>query len=96
MLVAYLMLRELDRSKGRFNIILYYVHRYLRLTPVYAIILGFIATLLVYVGSGPNWGNVAFASEHCRKDWWKNLLYVNNFLQTTDDSVIRTISTNDV
>lgn len=30
LLVSYLLLRELDRNKGRFNVILFYVHRYLR------------------------------------------------------------------
>ena len=31
LLVAYLLLRELDRNKGRFNVPLFYIHRYLRL-----------------------------------------------------------------
>lgn len=35
LLVAYLLLRELDRSKGRFNVILFYVHRYLRLRNIH-------------------------------------------------------------
>lgn len=29
-LVCYLMLKELDRNKGRFNIFLFYLHRYIR------------------------------------------------------------------
>lgn len=51
-----------------------------RLTPVYAFILGFIATLLVHLGSAPNWQSVRYASEACRWNWWKNLLYVNNYV----------------
>ena len=51
-----------------------------RLTPVYAVILGFIATLLAYLGSGPNWQNVRNHSLVCRSRWWTNLLYINNFL----------------
>jgi peptidoglycan/LPS O-acetylase OafA/YrhL len=47
LLVSFLLLRELDRNKGKFNVGLYYLHRYLRLTIVYAFILGFIATLIV-------------------------------------------------
>ncbi|KZS08085.1 putative Nose resistant to fluoxetine protein, partial [Daphnia magna] len=54
LLVSYLLLRELDRTKGKFNAGLYYLHRYLRLTIVYAFILGFIAALTIYVGTGPN------------------------------------------
>ena len=47
----------------------------IRLTPVYAIILGYIATLMVYIGTGPNWYNVVMASEGCRITWWKQFLY---------------------
>lgn len=30
LLVSYLLLRELDRTEGKFNLLLFYVHRYLR------------------------------------------------------------------
>jgi peptidoglycan/LPS O-acetylase OafA/YrhL len=109
LLVTYLLLRESDRSKGRFNVPLFYIHRYLRwiyifiqimefsfdifiinffntrLTPVYAIILGFIATLLIYVSTGPNWQMVAYMKEGCRSNWWNNLLYVNNYVHYPSD-----------
>ena len=106
LLVTYSLMRELDRNKGRFNIALFYLHRFLRLwcvysrgikaahfliinsyrpsrlTPVYAIILGFIATLLAYLGSGPSWQNVRDLSVACRWNWWNNLLYVNNYVRS--------------
>lgn len=82
LLVTYSLMRELDRNNGRFNIGFFYLHRFLRLTPVYAIILGFIATLLAYLGSGPNWQNVRYLSLACRWNWWNNLLYVNNYVLT--------------
>ena len=41
LLVSYLFLHELDRINGRFNIVLFYLHRYLRLTAVYVFILIF-------------------------------------------------------
>ena len=76
LLVSYLSLRELERNKGKFNVALYYLHRYLRLTPVYALILCYVATLLVYSGTGPNWYTVNYyANISCRINWWKNLLY---------------------
>ena len=53
-----------------------------RLTPVYAMILGFIATLLAYLGSGPSWQNVRDLSVACRWNWWNNLLYVNNYVRS--------------
>jgi len=75
LLASYLLLRELDRNKGKFNVGLYYLHRYLRLTVVYAFILGFIATLIVYVGIGPNWYSVNLYSNACRIAWWRQFLY---------------------
>lgn len=71
LLVSFLLLRKLDRNKGKFNVGLFYLHRYLRLTPVYVVILGFVATLMVYVGIGPNWYSGTFYSDACHHwdDW---------------------------
>ena len=106
LLVSYLLLRQLDGSKGRFNVPLFYIHRYLRwpelfiyfelkilnyyhfrLTPVYAFILAFFATLLVYISSGPNWKLVHYMKEGCRWNWWNYLIYVNNYVHTSQHSV---------
>ena len=43
---------------------------------MYAIVLAYVATLMVYVGStGPYWIRVEYASDGCDKIWWKHLLY---------------------
>ena len=82
-LVAYLTLREMERKKGWFPVITYYLHRYLRLTMVYAFLLFFWWTLTVYLGSGPEWslvvGEGSANYKACSKYWWTNLLYINNF-----------------
>uniref|UniRef100_A0A0P5TA70 Nose resistant to fluoxetine protein n=1 Tax=Daphnia magna TaxID=35525 RepID=A0A0P5TA70_9CRUS len=85
LLVSYLLLRELDRTKGKFNAGLYYLHRYLRLTIVYAFILGFIAALTVYLGTGPYWYNVTLYSNACRNAWWRQFLYINNLFPLDPD-----------
>ncbi|XP_049877391.1 nose resistant to fluoxetine protein 6-like [Pectinophora gossypiella] len=60
------------------------LNRWLRLTPVYAVVLAVTATWLRHVGTGPLWQLLLGSeSEHCRRDWWLNLLYVNNYF---DDS----------
>ena len=48
-----------------------------RLTIVYAIVLAFCATLIVYIGTGPNWYNVISSSQGCQLNWWKHFLYGN-------------------
>ena len=55
---------------------------------MYAIVLGFIATLLVYIGSGPVWVSVNFMSNACRNGWWINLLYINNFVPLTVENAV--------
>lgn len=62
-----------------------------RLTPVYAVILGFLATLVVYCGMGPSWSAVRMLSHGCRGGWWYNLLYINNLVELKADTSVRWI-----
>ena len=60
-----------------------------RLTPVYAVILAFLATLVVYLGSGPNWQDIHYSmTEACRNEWWRNLLYINIYFDSQLGGVI--------
>ena len=52
LLVCYLMLKELDKTKGRINWPIMYLHRYLRLTGIYAFILFFMVSLWEHLGIG--------------------------------------------
>ena len=83
-LLTYLTLKELDRNNGGgFAFwIKFYVHRYIRLTGVYAVIIFFHATLLKFFATGPVSAWVTGQSEECQNDWWKNLLYINNLVLT--------------
>lgn len=56
--------------------------RYLRLTPTYATIIG-VSILMPSLSSGPFWlESVNPMGASCRQNWWLNLLYVNNFVNT--------------
>ncbi|XP_023329081.1 nose resistant to fluoxetine protein 6 isoform X2 [Eurytemora carolleeae] len=76
-LLCYLLLKELERN-SRHGLILFntYLHRYLRLTPAYLAVIGFLATLrnkmFIYP---PN--TDSGASEACRDQWWKMILYIH-------------------
>ncbi|XP_060805677.1 nose resistant to fluoxetine protein 6 [Amyelois transitella] len=60
------------------------VSRWLRLTPSYAVILAFTCTWMRFGGTGPFWTRVADVEvEDCRRDWYYNLMYINNY---KDDS----------
>ncbi len=62
-LIGLILLRELQQ-KDRIQLSRFYSRRYLRLTPVYALVI-----VIYWAGEGPNY---EFA--------WTNLLYINNFL----------------
>ena len=80
-LLAYITLKELDKTKGGNSQFwaMYYIHRYIRLTGTYALIIGTTATLLKVFAYGPFSLLVQHEIDSCKKDWWTNILYINNF-----------------
>ena len=82
LLAAYLTLREMARRKGGFPVLMYYIHRYLRLTPTLAFVMFFAWFLTLHLADGPIYqqgvgvGSTWYQS--CEKYWWTNLLYINN------------------
>ncbi|XP_012934636.1 nose resistant to fluoxetine protein 6 [Aplysia californica] len=81
LLVTYLTLTEMSRSDGRVNWVLFYVHRYLRLTPVYMICLAIWAATAPYWSDGPFFSQQGFEKDYCEDSWWGNLLYVQNLVK---------------
>ncbi|XP_035687103.1 nose resistant to fluoxetine protein 6-like [Branchiostoma floridae] len=87
LLVTYLFMKQMKKTGGQFtwrDYGLHVLHRYLRLTPVYAFLLMINTCLIEYMGSGPWWAirdNWAMSFvQVCREYWWANLLYINNFV----------------
>ncbi|CAJ0591401.1 unnamed protein product [Cylicocyclus nassatus] len=83
-LVSYLFFKKPSRRmlKSPFTWIMFYVHRYIRLTPPIMIFVGFYTVTLPFV-NGP-WtaatGGIAGNQvATCQKYWWRNALYINNF-----------------
>ncbi|RUS71521.1 hypothetical protein EGW08_020719 [Elysia chlorotica] len=82
LLVSYLTLCELRQKAGKLNWVMFYVHRYLRLTPVYMICLGIWVSLMPYLVDGPLFPQkTGFEKDHCKNSWWGNLLYVQNLVK---------------
>ncbi|XP_063243680.1 nose resistant to fluoxetine protein 6-like [Bacillus rossius redtenbacheri] len=82
LLLSYHLLIELDGHKGT-NLALALLIRYVRLTPVYMLIVFFHATVFHRMGSGPFWEEVVGTDrDRCRENWWTNLLHVNNYVHT--------------
>ena len=77
LLLSYLSIKEMDRRQGKFPFITFYVHRLIRLSPVYYLAVFVYFKLLPHVGSGPLW--YIDGVRYCEKYWWTNILYINNF-----------------
>ncbi|XP_063626543.1 nose resistant to fluoxetine protein 6-like [Cydia splendana] len=59
--------------------------RWLRLAPVNAVVLAVVASWQRHLGSGPLWKSLVHKeAAHCRRDWFYNLLYVNNYVDNSD------------
>ncbi|XP_038213204.1 nose resistant to fluoxetine protein 6-like [Zerene cesonia] len=82
-LFSRLMLIELDKRRGRLNVIPILVFRYIRVTPAYFVVIFFYMTWLPKIGEGPLWENrIQLEQERCIDSWWTNILYINNYVNT--------------
>ncbi|VEN57287.1 unnamed protein product [Callosobruchus maculatus] len=79
LLVVYNFMQSINSGR-KFNILLFYIHRYLRLTPALGALILVAVYLLDYIGSGPRW---VLAKEmfqkQCERYWWSSLLYIQNY-----------------
>lgn len=55
-----------------------------RLTIPLGLYIAFNAEILPLIGQGPNWYLIQRYTQGCRDNWWSNLLYVNNFLDPSE------------
>lgn len=80
-LITWLGLKEMEKTKGKLNIMTMYIHRYMRLTPALAATVLFVVSLYKFMGSGPYWHNfVNLHKSYCDEYWWTTLLYVQNYV----------------
>ncbi|XP_073967401.1 nose resistant to fluoxetine protein 6-like [Choristoneura fumiferana] len=78
-----LLLIELDKRKGRLNVIPILIFRYIRVTPAYLVVILFYMTWLPKIGEGPLWEDrMQLEQERCMTSWWANILYINNYVNT--------------
>jgi peptidoglycan/LPS O-acetylase OafA/YrhL len=70
-------------AKGvKFNVLLFYLHRYLRLTPALAIMALIHLYLINHFGDGPLWKVVDFTLvQTCQRGWWSTFLYITNYVK---------------
>lgn len=61
------------------------LYRYIRLFPVYAFLIFYNTTWLLKMQDGPVWNHEVEPERYnCRKNWWTNLLFINNQVHRTE------------
>lgn len=62
-----------------------YFHRYLRLTPIFAVSILFSMSLLRFMANGPLWHRTLDSlSSKCEDYWWTALIYVQNYVNSAN------------
>ncbi|OMJ72862.1 hypothetical protein SteCoe_28602 [Stentor coeruleus] len=82
-LMTYLFIIEIEKTSkfSVFAFLMIYVHRFLRITPVYMFVLFFFWAFIKYFGNGPMWVDVEkYLNPDCNDYWYSNLIYMNNFI----------------
>ncbi|XP_032594881.1 nose resistant to fluoxetine protein 6 [Drosophila grimshawi] len=82
-LVAMVALRAMERSRGKLNVPLMYLHRYLRITPVLALAILVYMRFVPLLGSGPLIKIFdRLVAAPCEDNWLWTFLYVQNYSPT--------------
>ncbi|XP_049772327.1 nose resistant to fluoxetine protein 6-like [Schistocerca cancellata] len=89
--LAYCLSEEFEKSVEARKILLSIINRYLRLTPLYFMVILFYIYVLPYLGSGPLWKTTVIQEkENCEKYWWANILYINNYVGAKNMCILPT------
>lgn len=66
------------------------IYRYIRLTPIYALLIFFEATWQYKLDDGPIWKTTTEGEKtYCRRNWWTNLLYINNYVNPSQACLVQ-------
>lgn len=84
-LLAYHSINSMNRGNMKWG--LFFLHRFLRIMPVYLITTYFYIFVFPYLGFGPAWYLYEYSSKAgCDDYWWNNFVLLNNFLPTDEYS----------
>ncbi|XP_026847251.1 nose resistant to fluoxetine protein 6 [Drosophila persimilis] len=79
LLVSMVVLRSMEKSKGKLNVPMMYLHRFIRITPILAVAILVYVNLITVVADGPL-GYIEYRDkEACEKGWFWTLLFVQNY-----------------
>ena len=83
LLMGYLTLSEVEKRRGKLGVAgwtFVYLHRLLRILPLYMFMMLIYNFFVRRIGSGPLWFQTEIMTQHCDEYWWSNFLFLNNFI----------------
>ena len=84
-LLAFMCVKQMHLNAGKINWVLFFVHRLIRIVPLYYFLNYFYNFLFPYTGFGPAWYLYYYQSKSvCSDDWWSNFIFLNNFLPASE------------
>lgn len=87
----FFVLIEKQREVKLHYVFLAFINRYIRLTPCLALVIAFNTSWIYHLGSGPFWEKlVGDEYRNCRKNWWTNILYINNYYDFQHTCMLQT------
>uniref|UniRef100_A0A336KP91 CSON012470 protein n=1 Tax=Culicoides sonorensis TaxID=179676 RepID=A0A336KP91_CULSO len=87
-LITYSFMKAQEKGE-KFNILKFYLHRYLRLMPLFGALILIILAYLKYLGDGPAYDSVIEATleKKCRTYWWTSLLFIQNYYNPFNECI---------
>ena len=87
LLMAYFFVIEVNKAEifSHWKLGAMYLHRYLRITPVFAACTFFFWAMGKNLGNGPLWFDYERFVGNCEDYWYTNLIYLNNFIPGWDN-----------
>ncbi|EDX06872.1 nose resistant to fluoxetine protein 6 [Drosophila simulans] len=79
LLVALIPLRLMDKTKGKLNVLMMYLHRLIRIAPLLAMAIVVHMKLMPLISSGPLFVGGYIGNAACKAGWYWTLLFVNNY-----------------
>ncbi|XP_060875360.1 nose resistant to fluoxetine protein 6-like [Metopolophium dirhodum] len=82
---TYILIEERLSSGKSLKFIFLVIYRIIRIYPTYITVIVIFAFVLPYMGDGPLWKLIVYPeAEFCRKNWWTNLLFINNYVHSNE------------
>ncbi|XP_070142906.1 nose resistant to fluoxetine protein 6 [Drosophila kikkawai] len=79
LLVSMTALRTMEKTKGKLNVPMMYVHRIIRILPVLAMAILVYMKMMPIVSGGPLFKSGFHGKEACENGWYWDLLFVQNY-----------------